>query len=254
LADADDTLVLSDGRHFKMTPTANREITMPSTGAKAGEVWAFRNLAAASTGFTITLKASNGDVIRTVYPSGGVGDITPLSNDPTTGAAWEGVSSIVTSWNALGANVASTSQQANALTFGGNTTAGTYGTISVNVAQMRRVGSSAEFTMRYRQTVAGSSGTGDLVIRIPSGLTINSTKVNITTDFTNASVVGHGLHENASTRRWVEAVAYSSTSVGLVVGDDVTAAGLTTPSFANTTFGASVTFSVPITEWTTTKG
>jgi hypothetical protein len=63
------------------------------------------------------------------------------------------------------------------MTIGASTTAPTKGVTSVDKAQWRRVGSDMEIRYDFKQTSAGSAGSGVYLFSIPSGYTIDNTKV-----------------------------------------------------------------------------
>ncbi len=63
------------------------------------------------------------------------------------------------------------------MTIGASTTAPTKGVTSVDKAQWRRVGSDMEIRYDFKQTSAGSAGSGIYLFPIPSGYTIDNTKV-----------------------------------------------------------------------------
>lgn len=70
-----------------------------------------------------------------------------------------------------------TDWQSYTLTIGGTTTAPTPGTVTVNSAKWRRVGDSMEISYQFEQTSAGSAGSGDYLFPIPSGYTVDSSKL-----------------------------------------------------------------------------
>lgn len=63
------------------------------------------------------------------------------------------------------------------LVIGATTTAPTYGTITINNAQYRRVGDSANIRFDFVQTVGGSAGTGTYLFPLPPGLAVDLNKV-----------------------------------------------------------------------------
>jgi len=65
----------------------------------------------------------------------------------------------------------------------------TPGTIGTNAAYYRRIGDSLEIQYSFRQTTAGTNGSGIYFFSLPSGLSIDTTKIN-TTDNDRIGVVG----------------------------------------------------------------
>lgn len=56
-----------------------------------------------------------------------------------------------------------------------------YGTTTVNKAQWRRVGNTAEIRWDFRQTTAGNLGNGLYLFNLPGGLSMDTTKVTLNT-------------------------------------------------------------------------
>lgn len=80
------------------------------------------------------------------------------------------------------------------LVVGATTTAPTEGSGVVKAARYRRVGDSVEIRYNYSQTGAGSAGSGIYLFPLPSGLTIDTTKVtaSATTQGAFGTAVGNG--------------------------------------------------------------
>lgn len=77
----------------------------------------------------------------------------------------------------------------------------TYGTTALNVAYWRRVGDSMEIMWNFRQTAAGSAGSGTYLFNVPLGLQIDTTKLSASTSFLQTYVgdfdmraPGSGVH------------------------------------------------------------
>lgn len=85
-ADANTVLTTSSGRRIIVTPTANRDYTLP-TGVleKLGDTWTFINLA---TAFSVVLKASDATTIATVQP-GQTKQVFAKQDNPTTNTHWQ---------------------------------------------------------------------------------------------------------------------------------------------------------------------
>jgi hypothetical protein len=129
----------------------------------------------------------------------------------------------------------------------GSTTSG------IDRASYRRVGDSAEIHYDYRQTAAGSAGSGSYYFPLPTGLTIDTTKISTTT-FNTTGVVGSAMGRGANIGEAVGSVLiWSATSLYLNLGDAGTDP---VPPGSGTDFslsGADIRFSfiatVPIAEW-----
>lgn len=79
--------------------------------------------------------------------------------------------------------------QSYSMTITGTTSNPTKGTISLDQARYRRVGDSMEIHYDYRQTAAGSAGSGTYYFSLPSGFTIDNSKFS-TTVFNQTGTVG----------------------------------------------------------------
>lgn len=110
------------------------------------------------------------------------------------------------------------------------TTAPTYGTVAQNVAYWRRVGDSMEIMWDYRQTTAGTAGSGTYLFNLPPGFTIDTSRLAVNTSFTQSIVgwwdVRDGVGPNrgrgrvgvySTTQLWVDGSHNSSGGVGLGV-------------------------------------
>ena len=63
----------------------------------------------------------------------------------------------------------------------------TFGTVQTNKAQWRRVGTNMEIRWDYRQSTAGTAGTGLMLLNLPSGYSIDTTKAKITVTGTSTT-------------------------------------------------------------------
>lgn len=110
------------------------------------------------------------------------------------------------------------------------TTSPTYGTVAQNVAYWRRVGDSMEIMWDYRQTTAGTAGSGTYLFNLPPGFTIDTSRLAVNTSFTQSIVgwwdVRDGVGPNrgrgrvgvySTTQLWVDGSHNSSGGVGLGV-------------------------------------
>lgn len=107
--DGDVTLTTASNYVQKVTPTADRVYTLPSTGVKAGTVYRIMNQAAIASGFEITIDAADSSAIYVVSPQGH-GDVQALVNDPADSGDWLVLGSSSKKWQTklLTANVTAT--------------------------------------------------------------------------------------------------------------------------------------------------
>ena len=123
------------------------------------------------------------------------GPLTFVIDDISVGPQTAPIGAPVTSW------------QSYTLVPGGSTTAPTKGTVTYDNAQWRRVGDTMEIQYTYTQSTAGTAGSGTYLFPLPSGYTIDTTKVNLPTSTTaliyGGSTVGSG---------WVATTAASNSN------------------------------------------
>jgi hypothetical protein len=114
-----------------------------------------------------------------------------------------------------------TEWQTYTLIIGATTTAPTVAAPVINSAKYRRVGDSMEISYQlYSATPAGTAGTGTYLFPIPSGHTINSSKVGIGVDYNTASVVGPaGGYSSVGGPQDGTVWAYNSTNLAIALGD-----------------------------------
>lgn len=79
------------------------------------------------------------------------------------------------------------------LTIGAITSAPTKGTIVTDSARWRRVGDSMELRYDFRQSAAGSAGSGAYLFPLPAGYTIDTTKLTPSTNRLVSPLVGHAF-------------------------------------------------------------
>lgn len=123
--------------------------------------------------------------------------------------------------------------------------------------QTVREGEWAIIRYEIRQTVAGTAGSGSYLLPLPSGLTIDYSRVNsLSTLYTSLGNVGFGTMLSGSTFLYAAAQVNNSGAYAnrIFVGlsnDTVTPAewSSTTAAFTNATTTLSITARVPITEW-----
>lgn len=116
---------------------------------------------------------------------------------------------IGTQVTALG--VPSTDWVSYSLTIGATTTPPTKGTTVRDQAIWRRIGDSLEFQYNFEQSAAGTSGSGTYLFPLPSGLSIDTSKLSV--DTTGKIIVGVGrASEPGGTDEIIEIIAYNSTN------------------------------------------
>jgi hypothetical protein len=115
----------------------------------------------------------------------------------------------------------------------------------------RRVGDSMEVQAALSLTGAPTAAT--LTVNLPSGYTIDTTKLNLTASF--AQILGHGVLNDTGTRTYEANVTYSSTTAVQVAElDDTVATNLvnaTSPITWGNTDTITIRFVVPISGWGT---
>ncbi len=119
-------------------------------------------------------------------------------------------------------------QNAGPITIGATTTAPTKGTISRDALLWRRVGNGIEVDLQYHQTTGGSAGSGEYLISLPAGLSIDT---NIKPSFNGSfgsvstggapaqghpSFLGYGTIGDGTARGGFVGYAYSSTQIRFV--------------------------------------
>jgi hypothetical protein len=139
------------------------------------------------------------------------------------------------------------------LTVGATTTAPTFGTTPTRRASWRRVGSNAEIGIALETSTAGTDGSGDYLVSMPPGVTIDLTKVKVGQRL-GSSVIGAGPDPMVSTTRNGLIEIYSSTQFKLVEVKDNNTLNMdywssAFFSLANVTLRVYADFSVPISGW-----
>lgn len=159
----------------------------------------------------------------------------------------------------LGSITNTTAWTSYTMTIGGSTTPPTKGTIVRDQAQWRRVGDSMEIAYDFEQSGTGTAGSGTYLFPLPSGYTIDSTKVSLTND--GSVAFGQASTSQSSTGmssvRIGVVTAYNSTNLALALHNDsgapTNARSLLSDGIVPLS-GATVTFTfralVPITGWT----
>lgn len=136
---------------------------------------------------------------------------------------------------------------------GGQTTAPTPGT-STTYAYWRRVGDSMEIKYDFIQTTAGSAGSGTYLFPIPSGYTIDATKINVNTNGINGVVGSSSVSNSNYSAAGFAAVARSTDLIIAVYNTNtsnvsVSYIGSTDWPLSVATTNYSFTAKVPIAGW-----
>lgn len=150
---------------------------------------------------------------------------------------------------------------AGAISLAATGTALTKGTINKDKVYWRRRGSMVQMRFEYRQTAAGSAGTGIYVITIPTGLVIDTTNFTASTDITSdfsatiqAIAGGHGsaVLNNTAGRGFGQFQIYSTTQLTVHSMISFTAAnvwGAAIYALNNTAQAFAGDVELPITGW-----
>lgn len=125
------------------------------------------------------------------------------------------------------------------------------GTLVVDQALYRRVGSQLELTAMIRQDSAGTAGTGNYRYPIPAGLTIDGSKLTINTNPDFATIVGSGRYNTGSLSGMHGYLTAESTTLLNFSAQNEVNKGVIGSSFgeANQGLQFSIKASVPIAEW-----
>lgn len=99
-SDADTTLTVASSRSQVVTPTANRNYTLPTTSVLAGDMFTFVNNATVASDLRIIIKSSDGDTVRTVYPQTSA-QVMALQDTPTDATHWMGIGVVESEWTAF---------------------------------------------------------------------------------------------------------------------------------------------------------
>ena len=183
------------------------------------------------------------------------GAITLYFDDFVVGPQTAPIGAPMTDWVNAGVN-----------TITGSTSNPTKGTTTVDNLWWRRVGGNAEIRIEYKQTAAGTAGSGDYLFAIPSNLVIDTTKVTafstvvgFNAQASNPNVVGVAWVSSSATPSNGTGVVYVSDSTHVKIADiPVTTANLAgtevlgsagARNLAGTTVSYAVVFTVPISGW-----
>jgi hypothetical protein len=175
------------------------------------------NIMCSGSAFTVTLTAGSGrkgqtlKITKTDASLSNIITINPAASDTINGVAtttlntqYESITCVydgVSNWVITTREIPSSWTQA-AITFSATTSAPSKGTVLVDKFWWRRVGTDITFRLEYSQSVAGSAGTGDYLISMPTGLSIDTSAltVNTTVGAANSQFsIGNGMIRNDTT-------------------------------------------------------
>jgi len=133
----------------------------------------------------------------------------------------------------------------------------TTGTIIRNNARWRRVGDSMEISFEFEQSTAGTAGTGTYLFPLPSGYSIDTSKIHLS-GTSAESEVGFGNVSDTSdgqltTSRLAHVIPFDSTRLKLVSDDSPLLSNVSSVSFAlsNSNIVYAFRACVPILGWST---
>jgi hypothetical protein len=162
-ADSDTTLTLSSDRVQVITPTANREYTLPTTNVKAGDTFSFVNKAAISSSvLSVIVKSSGGNTIATLFPQMSA-SIVALQDTPTSASHWMVIGNLVSDWFSYTPATFSTG----------------FGDVTNKVFEWRRVGNEMEIRGNFTLgNVSANAGNYFSLPVTPSTISVNTSRVN----------------------------------------------------------------------------
>lgn len=150
-------------------------------------------------------------------------------------------------------------QDRGAISIGATTTAPAKGTTAVDILRVGRIGDQARIVGSYRQTGAGSAGSGDYLISLPSGMSFDSNKVTFFTTVLGSTagsipnILGSAMLFNGSSNELVGGVVpYDATRFRIMLLSDASSRGMFSPSivsFANASMSVAFDFMAPILGW-----
>lgn len=149
--------------------------------------------------------------------------------------------------------------QSYTLTPGGSTSAPTKGTSTLDEARWRRVGDSMEIVWNYKQTGAGSAGSGKYLLPLPTGYIIDASKqsADAGSGATCAAMVGVlTVDTGPGSRRIGPVNVYNTTNLAAQVDegtDSLSRWGSDDAPLSNTDLIVSFFARVPIAGWTATS-
>jgi hypothetical protein len=138
-------------------------------------------------------------------------------------------------------------------TLGGTTTPPARGTGVTESYMTRRVGDSLEFKYDYEHTGAGTVGSGSYLYSLPSGLSIDTTKLSVGSS--QIKTIGSAYVYNGTTEYNGSLIPYSSTQLAIDIFTSATAstfAGSSNASYGGATLRIHFEGRVPIAGWGST--
>ena len=143
------------------------------------------------------------------------------------------------------------------LDIGATTTAPTKGTATVDQVWYRRVGGNMEVRYEYKQTTAGTAGSGDYLFKIPGGYSVDTTKISAFSVIEGAGIwanyntVGIASLSDNTNNHLAAVSVYDATNVRMLQisngGMGVNGGAYT--YLLETGYHMAATFSVPIVGW-----
>lgn len=97
------------------------------------------------------------------------------------------------------------------------TTSPTYGTVTVNKAQWRQVGTDMEIRWDYAQTTAGTAGSGTYLFNLPAGYSIDTTKVSVSASADLSKSLGRFDYQDGVAVGTGYVIAHSATQLRMVM-------------------------------------
>lgn len=229
----------------------------------SGGAWTL-SLPAASTvsEMVLTIKKTDSSTNAvTIDPNGSETIDGSTTRKLCTQYEWVTIQSDGTNWNVLGHGTIS-DWASYTMTIGGSTSAPTPGAGATKVSRWRRVGSDMEIQFNYSHSTGGSAGSGTYLFPLPTGYTIDTSLITVSTTATgnDGSIVGSGSGSNttaADTNSSVDldVVPWNSTNLALVMAHSANfqkarvnnANGPT--NFDSTVVNLNFYAKVPITDW-----
>lgn len=143
----------------------------------------------------------------------------------------------------------------------GSTTSPTKGTTTIDSMKWRRVGDSMEVVITYHQTSGGSNGSGEYLFSIPSGYTVDSSKISASQGVGDSlgTILGNGRVSNKTDHSATSSDAEIVYAGGNNVKFHVDSAATTTYAFSSANFAFtgvinfSAKFTIPIEGWSSSS-
>lgn len=229
--------------------TVDTVVQMPSAANMIGKTYTIINPVTSTA--NLLVQASDGSLIRTVYP-GCPGQITPNTDAPTTASQWEGLNKVVSGTKTF------------TMSIFGVTTNPTRGSVAQEDAFWSRDGEFVEYTWSYRQSGAGTAGSGIYYFGLPANLAPNYVRAAGVSGASIPCAVGSGFMGDSnyanltpllggSTSPFPNAVVLGLAGSGTSNAEMLNSA-LSGYSLADASASYSFTARIPISGWSATKG